>query len=70
MPRHDGQARRHFSLDDVEVGAADAAGFHRDLDFPRAGCRARQLGGRQGTALGRSRALEAHAAHRKTILGG
>ena len=37
VPGDDGQRRREFALEDVQVGAADAAGGHLDDDLARTG---------------------------------
>ena len=57
VPWHDRQGRvRQFAVDEVQVGAAHAAGFHLEQDLPGAGLRDRQLAtfellpGREGIA--------------------
>jgi len=65
VSHHQRQLRRALQLVvvDVEVGAADAAGLHRELDLPRTGLRLGELGGTER----RARLIEDHRAHPRII---
>jgi hypothetical protein len=59
MPRNDGQLGvGQLAVDDVQVGAADAAGMHAYQHFSGAGLGLRRVGEYQRIALHRGRRFE------------
>jgi hypothetical protein len=60
VPRHERQLRpRELAVDDMQVGAADAAGGHLEKDLPGTGLGSGQIGRPEGGA----RCVEDHGAH-------